>query len=265
MEGVRFRYTRLGGARPTVTCLTHPIEGSDFTLDADSVIPWRWARPPTPGPSRRPPGVPRRPGHGRHGPTGGLGRGGLRPGGLHGDRGHGERPAGGLGNPREPDGGRQAGPARPRGEPRAADAGTSARDFLPRQDWAVSEVGERLADPSCGKRSRGFDPEAGTREARRCYGCDEHYVIDPGAARSARPASKPAPEVHRVGPRAADDPDEPGALRWEWVKDWALSAVTVAVDNARCIRCGACAAVCPRRCVTTQRIGLEPSRRVGRE
>lgn len=261
VEGVRFRYTRLGGARPTGERLTHPIEGSDFTLDADSVIlavgqapdsrPFRGDLPDLRADAA----------------TGATGRPGVW---AAGDFARGASTViEAMGNARrvvweihES----LAGGGRPGRRVRVGDPVGERRDFrwdfTPRQTWAVSEIGERLADPSC-ETERGFDPEAGTREARRCYGCDEHYVVDPARCTLCAACIEACPRECIGYARAADDPGQPGTLRWEWVKDWP-SAVTVAVDNARCIRCGACAAVCPRRCVATQRIGLEPSRRAGR-
>jgi len=128
-------------------------------------------------------------------------------------------------------------------------------DYLLRREMpTLKPVSERLK-PSNPEVERGFTPEMAAGEAKRCYLCYLHYEIDMNRCIYCRYCIDVAPRdciklVKEVRT------DETGAVtglestsRWNEVN-------AVVIDNARCIRCGACVRVCPVDCISVTKVEL---------
>lgn len=138
-------------------------------------------------------------------------------------------------------------------------------DFLQRQEMpSVFPVSERLKDGKL-EVEKGFDEEAALEESKRCYLCYLHYEIDVSKCIFCRYCIDNAP---RDCIKLVEDIklSETGAVEGfvestNWQK---ISAVVI--DNARCIRCGECVRVCPVDCISVTKVELvERNLQAGRQ
>ena len=138
-------------------------------------------------------------------------------------------------------------------------------DFLKRQEMpSVFPVSERLKDGKL-EVEKGFDEGAALEESKRCYLCYLHYEIDVSKCIFCRYCIDNAP---RDCIKLVEDIklSETGALEGfvesaNWQK---ISAVVI--DNSRCIRCGECVRVCPVDCISVTKVELvERNLQAGRQ
>ncbi|MFH1490889.1 MAG: FAD-dependent oxidoreductase [Pseudomonadota bacterium] len=130
-----------------------------------------------------------------------------------------------------------------------------AWDYLPRNEMpTVHPVKERLKEPGL-EVETGFGPEEAKEESRRCYLCYLHYEIDISRCIYCRYCIDVAPRdciklVKKI------ETNELGAVtRLVETADW-QEVNAVVIDNARCIRCGECMRVCPVDCISATRVEL---------
>ena len=128
-------------------------------------------------------------------------------------------------------------------------------DFLPRQEMPVLAPIEKRFDVVSSEVETGYSKEQSHEESKRCYLCYLHYEIDIDRCIYCRYCIDVAPRdcikmVNEV--KINGDGAITGFVETD---DWAdLHAIII--DNARCIRCGECAKVCPVDCISVTRVEL---------
>jgi NADPH-dependent glutamate synthase beta subunit-like oxidoreductase/ferredoxin len=143
---------------------------------------------------------------------------------------------------------------------RIQDAKTTDRDrswdLIPRVEIpTVLPVENRFRDKGCSEVETGYSVEQSHDEAKRCYLCYLHYEIDVSSCIYCRYCIDNAPRdcIKLVKDILIDDT---GAINgYEQTSQWSeVSAVVI--DNSKCIRCGECVRVCPVDCISVSRIDL---------
>jgi glutamate synthase (NADPH/NADH) small chain len=132
-------------------------------------------------------------------------------------------------------------------------------DYLPRQDTpTVQPEKERLKSARL-EVETGLTREQAAEEAKRCYLCYLHYEIDVSRCIYCRYCVDVAPRdcIKLVeGIRTNDVGAITGFVettRWRDVN-------AIVIDNSRCIRCGECMRVCPVDCISVTKAELTERR-----
>ena len=128
---------------------------------------------------------------------------------------------------------------------------TREMDNLPRQEMPTLPGGDRSLQAEV---ESGFSEEAARTEARRCYLCSYKYEIDNDLCIYCDRCLKVKPMencIVKVQSLVHDGEGRiTGYLRSTGSKDYNM----LFIDQAQCIRCGACKDVCPVECITLQKV-----------
>jgi NADPH-dependent glutamate synthase beta subunit-like oxidoreductase/ferredoxin len=128
---------------------------------------------------------------------------------------------------------------------------TRAMDALPRELMPEAPVDERGLEDEV---EQGLSEEAAVREAQRCYLCDFKFEIDNDLCIYCDRCLKVTPVegcIVKVSHLTfAEDGRITGYQESQSTRDYNL----LFIDQKNCIRCGACAEVCPVECISLQRV-----------
>jgi glutamate synthase (NADPH/NADH) small chain len=126
-------------------------------------------------------------------------------------------------------------------------------DFIAKNHMPAIEPVSRRFDSADLEVETGFDKDMAANESMRCYLCYLHYEIDMSRCIYCRYCLDVAPRdcIKMV---SAVKTNELGAIvdyvetaKWREVN-------AVIIDNARCIRCGECMRVCPVNCISVSKV-----------
>ena len=134
---------------------------------------------------------------------------------------------------------------------------TREMDTLSRQRMPVREADQRSLSAEV---EMGFTDQVSRLEAGRCYLCNHKYEIDNDLCiycdrcLKVKPVEKCIVKVDSL--KISDDGRITGYRESTSTRDYNL----LFIDQSECIRCGACADVCPVECISLQRVDLRTVR-----
>ena len=126
-----------------------------------------------------------------------------------------------------------------------------AFDFIPRTHMPTEGIEERSANLTQ-EVEQGYTPDLAHEESKRCYLCNLHYKIDVDNCIYCRACIEVAPKncIKMVEGVEINADGTYGNLletrEWDHVG-------AIWIDNVECIRCGACYEVCPTKCISITR------------
>lgn len=128
-------------------------------------------------------------------------------------------------------------------------------DFIPRREMpTIMPSQDRLEDPEA-EVELGYNHELAHEEAKRCYLCYLHYEIDISRCIYCRYCIDVAPrDCIKLVKEVLTN--EIGAITdYVETNNW-RDVNAVVIDNSRCIRCGECLRVCPVDCISVSKVEL---------
>jgi formate dehydrogenase major subunit len=136
-------------------------------------------------------------------------------------------------------------------QPVASPLRERAFDFIPRQAMPTAALPERDRHASC-EVETGMDEATAVEEAKRCYLCNLRYEIDIDRCIFCRACIEVAPRNCIKMVKGVEIADDGTYGKLVETKEW-NQVGAIWIDNNECIRCGACFAACPVRCISISR------------
>jgi len=127
-------------------------------------------------------------------------------------------------------------------------------DFLPRVPMPTVGLYERLSDVER-EVETGYAVDGGAEEAKRCYLCDLRYKIHVPDCIYCRYCIDVCPRdcIHLAADVASDASESNERIvrtrKWNHVAG-------IVIDSDRCIRCGECLRICPTQCIHVTHVRL---------
>lgn len=129
-----------------------------------------------------------------------------------------------------------------------------AFDFVDKVPMDTIEMEARLADAD-NEVEKGFKADQAHEEAKRCYLCNLKYEIDPLTCIYCSACIDVAPKDCIKMVQAVPILEDGTFGAYEETGEWDKVA-SITIDNANCIRCGNCLAVCPMDCISVTKTEL---------
>jgi len=126
-----------------------------------------------------------------------------------------------------------------------------AFDFIPRVEMPMLSMDSRLEELAP-EAELGFEAAEAAEEAKRCYLCYLNYEINVDDCIYCRMCIDVAPKHCIKLIEGVEVTDAGGYGELIETEDWS-KVRAIWIDNAECIRCGACADVCPTNCISISR------------
>ena len=128
-------------------------------------------------------------------------------------------------------------------------------DYLPRQEMPTLKPVEKRLKGLNTEVETGYPEAQAHEEAKRCYLCYLHYEIDIDRCIYCRYCIDVAPrDCIKLVNKVKTNMD--GAITGlEETSSW-RDVNAIVIDNSRCIRCGECVRVCPTDCISVTKVEL---------
>ncbi len=123
-------------------------------------------------------------------------------------------------------------------------------DFVPLQDMPMKKVNERAFEAEV---EEGYDPELAIDEAQRCYQCNYKYEIDPDVCIYCNWCIKAKPRPDCIVEVSSLIYGDKGEIKGFNRSKSSEETTQVYINQADCIRCGACVDACPVDAISVQK------------
>jgi NAD-dependent dihydropyrimidine dehydrogenase PreA subunit len=130
-------------------------------------------------------------------------------------------------------------------------------DDIPRQPMPTLPVGQRLRTEEV---ETGYVEATARTEAQRCYLCHFKYEIDNDLCIYCDRCLKVKPVENCIVRVSKLEHDDAGRIRGYRESAGSRDYNLLYIDQNECIRCGACADVCPVECISLQKVRLRTVR-----
>ncbi len=127
-------------------------------------------------------------------------------------------------------------------------------DFIPQVPMPTVDTKNRFK-AKVREVERGYDADAADQEAKRCYLCNLKFEIHVDRCIYCSACIDVAPRDCIKMIENVDMQSDGSFGDYKETADW-KNVAAIAIDNKRCIRCGQCLKVCPMQCISVTKVEL---------